>query len=109
MSGPTAGALHGLRSMPTAIVELTVKRRHVLLPAPCRLVQTTGSSRSATCVLRPDGIRVASPLRMLFGLAGQFNQFRFERAAEDVWHRARHARARRGRTSRWSAAPVVAG
>jgi hypothetical protein len=37
--------------------------------------------------VRHDGLRVASPLRMLFGLAGQFNQFRFERAAEDVWHR----------------------
>ncbi len=24
---------------------------------------------------------------MLFGLAGQFNQHRFERAAEDVWHK----------------------
>ena len=30
---------------------------------------------------------LASPLRMLFGLAGQFGQHRFERAAEDVWHR----------------------
>ena len=28
---------------------------------------------------------MATPLRMLFGLAGQFNQHRFERAAEDVW------------------------
>ena len=37
--------------------------------------------------MRDDGIRVASPLRMLFGLAGQFNQFRFERAAEDAWHK----------------------
>ena len=34
-----------------------------------------------------DGIRVATPLRMLFGLAAQFNQHRFERAAEDVWHK----------------------
>jgi very-short-patch-repair endonuclease len=37
--------------------------------------------------LRGDGIRVATPLRTLFGLARRFNQHRFERAAEDAWHR----------------------
>ena len=36
-------------------------------------------------VTRADGLRVASPLRMLFGLAEQFNQHRFGRAAEDAW------------------------
>ncbi len=36
-------------------------------------------------VARADGLRVASPLRMLFGLAEQFNQHRFGRAAEDAW------------------------
>jgi len=34
-----------------------------------------------------DGLIVAAPMRMLFGLAAVFNQFRFERAAEDAWHR----------------------
>jgi hypothetical protein len=33
-----------------------------------------------------DGLRVALPERMLFGLAAAFNQHRFERAAEDAWH-----------------------
>jgi hypothetical protein len=36
---------------------------------------------------RADGLRLATPLRTLFGLAEQFNQHRFERAAEDVWHK----------------------
>ncbi len=35
----------------------------------------------------PNGLVVATPLRMLFGLAGDVNQFRFDRAAEDAWHR----------------------
>ncbi len=38
-----------------------------------------------TSSTRADGLRVASPLRMLFGLAEQFNQHRFRRAAEDAW------------------------
>lgn len=34
-----------------------------------------------------NGLVVATPLRMLFGLAADVNQFRFDRAAEDAWHR----------------------
>ncbi len=41
----------------------------------------------ADAVDHPGGFRVAHPLRMLWGLAWQFNQYRFERAAEDAWHR----------------------
>ena len=37
-------------------------------------------------MVRPDGLRVATPLRTLFRLAWVFNQHRFERAAEDAWH-----------------------
>ena len=59
----------------------------MLLPAQCRLVRAHWLDEERDVILRPDGIRVASPLRMLFGLAGQFNQFRFERAAEDAWHK----------------------
>jgi hypothetical protein len=35
--------------------------------------------------MRTD-LAVAAPLRMLFSLAASFNQYRFERAAEDAWH-----------------------
>jgi hypothetical protein len=87
VSGPTAGAIHGLRAMPTAVVEVTVVRRHLVMPAQCRLVQTHWLVEERDVIVREDGIRLASPLRMLFGLAGQFNQFRFERAAEDLWHK----------------------
>ena len=37
--------------------------------------------------LTDSALLVATPMRMLFGLADAFNQFRFERAAEDAWHR----------------------
>ena len=33
-----------------------------------------------------DGLRLASPLRTLFTLAIDFNAYRFDRAAEDLWH-----------------------
>ena len=51
-------------------------------PASCGL---RGSTRSVTSSSIANGIRVASPLRMLFGLASQFNDHRFARAAEDAW------------------------
>ena len=88
VSGPSAGALHGLRDMPRSTLEITVKqRRRVDLPSWCRLMWTSWINEERDVVVRPDGLRVASPLRMLFGLAAQFNEHRFERAAEDVWHK----------------------
>lgn len=87
VSGPTAAALLGLRSMPRRVVEVTVREdRRVTLPAWARLAHTSWIDDAEDFTVRPDGLRVAQPLRMLFGLAAQFNQHRFERAAEDAWH-----------------------
>jgi len=86
LSGVTAGALYGLRAMPRTRLELTVPeacRRRV--PPWATLVRTSWCEK-LDVVVRADGLRVASPMRMLFGLAGQFNEHRFERAAEDAWH-----------------------
>ena len=86
VSGPTAGALYGLREMPKRIVEVSAKQKHdVRVPADARLVRTTWIDEQRDVVTRGDGLRVASPLRMLFGLASQFNDHRFARAAEDAW------------------------
>ena len=86
VSGPTAGALYGLREMPKHVVEVTAKQRHqVEVPASCRLVRTSWIDEPRDVLTRADGMRVASPLRMLFGLASQFNDHRFARAAEDAW------------------------
>ena len=89
VSGPSAGVLHGLRSMPKARIEVTVSvsRGRVALPSYGRRVRSVWHDEARDVVVRDDGLRVASPLRMLFGLAAQFNQHRFERAAEDAWHR----------------------
>jgi very-short-patch-repair endonuclease len=87
LSGTTAGALHGLRNMPRSRVEITVPlRKRADCPPWGRFVGASWIDLDRDVVVRPDGLRVASPLRMLFNLAGQFNQHRFERAAEDAWH-----------------------
>ncbi len=88
VSGTTAGVLHGLRGMPRDVVEVTVHEEHrSVLPGDHRIVVTSWIDEARDVRPRADGIRVASPLRMLFALARRFNQHRFERAAEDVWHR----------------------
>jgi hypothetical protein len=88
LSGPSAGVLHGLRGMPTEPVEVTIDEiRRATLPKPHRVVLTSWLDEERDVESRGDGIRVATPLRMLFGLAGRFGQHRFERAAEDVWHK----------------------
>ncbi len=88
VSGPTAGALHGLRQMPKHRIEVTIpQRRRATLPSWCRLVRTAWINEERDIApVRGDGLRLATPLRTLFGLAEQFNQHRFERAAEDMWH-----------------------
>lgn len=88
VSGPTAGRLYELREMPTKRIEVTIpEHRRAILPKGHRLVRSSWIDEERDVAARPDGIRLASPLRMLFGLASQFNQHRFERAAEDVWHK----------------------
>jgi hypothetical protein len=87
VSGPSAGVLHGLRNMPRLPVEISVREdRRVTLPRWARLVRTSWIVEERDVLVLPDGLRVAAPLRTLFGLARRFNQHRFERAAEDVWH-----------------------
>jgi very-short-patch-repair endonuclease len=86
LSGQTAGRLAGLRQMRPVPVEYTIDVRYRMhVPRWARLVRSSwpdGEPRRA----RPDGLVVASPLRMLFELASQLPQARFERAAEDAWH-----------------------
>jgi hypothetical protein len=88
ISGPSAGVLYGLRGMPRSEVEVSILQwRRVELPPWCRVFHTSWIDEERDVIVRPDGLRVASPLKMLFRLAGLFNQHRFERAAEDVWHK----------------------
>ena len=88
ISGASAGVLHGLRQMPRRLVECTIGE--TAQGRRCRRGLDCTSRRwvdpTETCMVRSDGLRVATPLRMLFRLAWVFNQHRFERAAEDAWH-----------------------
>ncbi len=88
VSGVSAGVLHGLRDMPRRPVEITVREgRRVTMPHWGRLVRTSWiDSLRDVHGERDDLLRVATPLRMLFGLARTFNDHRFDRAAEDAWH-----------------------
>lgn len=87
LSGPTAARLLGLRGMPREPVQITVPQaRHLRLPRWARGNRSSWIDDDLDVVERPDGLRVAHPLRMLFSLAGQVGQHRLERAAEDAWH-----------------------
>lgn len=86
VSSWSAGRLAGLRRMPRLPVHYTGPTRLQL-----RFPEWVETHRSrwydeSDVVIRADGLRVATPLRALFGMAAAFNQFRFERAAEDAWH-----------------------
>jgi len=87
LSAGTAGRLYGLRKMPTERIHLTVPHTfRSTVPSFVDVHRTRWFDPPRDVLLRPDGLRVATPLRMLFGLAAEFTQFRFERAAEDAWH-----------------------
>src|SRR5262245_19594450 len=79
VSGPSAGVIHGLRKMPRKRIEITLKEARRLQPPKwCRVVRTSWIVEERDVIVYDDGLRVASPLRTLFGLAAEFNQHRFE-------------------------------
>lgn len=86
LSGTTAAALYGLREMPRRMIHVTTYQNHrPTMPSWGRLHRTSWVDTYDTA-LKCSVLRVPQPLPMLFALAGQFNQHRFERAAEDAWH-----------------------
>ncbi len=86
LSGWTAARLWGLRKMPESPIHVTVPpNTNRALPDWVRCHRSRWYDESDRYT-RPDGLVVAQPMRMLFGLAAAFNQHRFERAAEDAWH-----------------------
>ena len=83
----TAARLLGLRAMPEAPVNYTAPRsfRRSLPPwADLHITRWYDSSDDRQTL--DDGLVVATPMRMLWGLAATFNQHRFDRAAEDAWN-----------------------
>ena len=86
LSSTTAARLHGLRGMPTRPIRALVSRR-----TRSDLPSWVHKASSSWLVEDEDvtavrGLRLLRPVRMLLTLAELFNDFRFERAAEDAWH-----------------------
>ena len=73
--------------MPTRRVEVTVERSfRRTMPTWARVHPSSWFRIERDAQRGPDEMTIASPMRMLWGLAATFNQHRFERAAEDAWH-----------------------
>jgi very-short-patch-repair endonuclease len=86
LSGWTAARLHGLRAMPSTPIHVTVDHRfRRSMPEWTEVHPTRWYDLDDQSEIH-EGFTIATPLRMLWGLAASFNQFRFERAAEDAWH-----------------------
>ncbi len=87
LSAWTAARLSGLRRMPDTPIHLTTATSsRVSAPGWVDVRRSRWFDAARDCRRLDNGLVVATPLRMLFGLAADFNQFRFERAAEDAWH-----------------------
>ncbi len=86
LSSSTAARLYGLRAMPTSPVRATVPEATRRSCPPWAELARSSWFDDAHFVRRDDGLIIATPLRMLFGLAATLHPFRFARAAEDAWN-----------------------
>jgi very-short-patch-repair endonuclease len=86
LSSTTAGRLYGLRSMPTAPIRATIPEATRRVCPPWAELARSSWFGDEDFARRPDALIVATPLRMLFGLAATLRPFRFARAAEDAWN-----------------------
>ncbi len=88
LSGTTAGLLWGIRGMPDLPVEITIAHaRRLTVPEWGVVVRSSWLEPELHKRRRADGLQVASPLRCLMRLAESAHPVRFEKAAEDLWHR----------------------
>ncbi|MEM9515734.1 MAG: hypothetical protein AAGA42_12840 [Actinomycetota bacterium] len=85
--GPTAARLHGLRAMPDEPIHVMIPSGRNITSPPWLRVHRSSWFDYRRDAVEVDGITTASPMRTLYSLAALFNQHRFERAAEDAWHR----------------------
>ena len=87
IGGTTAARILGLRAMPETPVNYTAPRTFRRTPPSwADLHITRWYDEVADRQVLSDGLVVATPMRMLWGLAATFNQYRFDRAAEDAWN-----------------------
>ena len=87
LSGPTAAALLGARSMPRARIAVTVDPTTYVRNVPDWVrVRRSAWRLHGDVFTRRDGLRLSSPTRTMFDVASEFNDHRFSRFAEDLWH-----------------------
>jgi hypothetical protein len=87
LSGTTAAALLGARSMPRARVVVTVEPTAYVADVPDWVrVRRSAWRVEGDVSTRADGLRLSSPTRTLFDVASEFNVHRLSRLAEDLWH-----------------------
>jgi very-short-patch-repair endonuclease len=88
LSSWSAARIYGLRKMPGNRIHFTApasfSRR---CPEWVHLDRSGWFDADRDRDTLPTGLIVATPERMLWGLAADVNQTRFDRAAEDAWHR----------------------
>jgi very-short-patch-repair endonuclease len=85
LGSTTAGRLYGLRSMQVAPIRATVPESTRRECPPWAELARSSWFGDDDRTRRDDALIVATPLRMLFGLAATLHPFRFARAAEDAW------------------------
>lgn len=83
ISGTSAGRLYGLRRMSPTLVEYTVPNEFRRSAPGWMTLRYTNWYHPNAHRRSLDGLGVASPLRMLFGIAARVNQHRFDLAADD--------------------------
>lgn len=87
LSSWTAARIYGLRKMPTSPIHLTLPSTTARRPPDwIHLDRTRWYDGDRDRTRHATGLVVAVPLRMMFGVARDFNHHRFARAAEDAWH-----------------------
>jgi hypothetical protein len=86
LGSTTAGRLYGIRSMVATPIRATVPETTRRDSPPWARLTRSSWYDDTDSLRRDDGLIVATPLRMLFGLAATLHPFRFARAAEDAWN-----------------------
>jgi hypothetical protein len=87
LSGPTAARLHGMRQMFAAHIWFrTVDRARTRLPTWVTRTESPWLFDGEGAIRQLGCWRLLAPAPLLVTLAEQFNDHRFERAAEDAWH-----------------------
>ncbi len=87
VGGTSAARLREMKRMNSDVVEYTVPHTFRSNPPPwMRLRFTNWYDADEHREDFGGGIVIATPLRMLFGLAARFNQHRFDGAADDAWN-----------------------